>query len=101
MGKAAHRLPEADRLYGNARIAYHAARQLDPRANDWFREAEGAPLTDAQHAWRVRAALRAGSWPDVAAAIDAMPATQAQEPAWRYWKARALAAARAAARTRT
>ena len=86
-------LSAADRLYGNARIAYHAARQLDPRANDWYREAEGAPLTEAQHAWRVRAALRAGSWPDVAAAIGAMPAAQAQDPAWRYWKARSLAAA--------
>lgn len=84
------RFSDADRLYGNARVAYHAARQLDPRANDWYREAEGAPLDDGQRAWRVRAALRAGSWPDVAAAIDAMPAAQAQEPAWRYWSARAL-----------
>ncbi len=87
------RLPEADRVYGNARIAYHAARQLDPRANEWYREAEGAPLSDAQRAWRARAALRAGSWPDVAAAIDAMPIAQAKEPAWQYWKARSLAAA--------
>ena len=28
-----------------------------PAANAWYREAEGAPLTDAQRAWRVRAAL--------------------------------------------
>ena len=90
--KQRERLPEADRLYGNARIAYHAARQLHPRANDWYREAAGAPLNDAQHAWRVRAALRAGAWSDVEAAIAAMPRAQAQEPAWRYWKARALAA---------
>ena len=86
-------LPEADRKFGNARVAYHAARQLDPRANNWFREADGAALNETVAPWRVRAALRAGSWPDVAAAIDAMPASQAQEPAWRYWKARALAAA--------
>jgi soluble lytic murein transglycosylase len=90
--KQRERLPVADRLYGNARIAYHAARQLQPRANDWYREAVGAPLNDAQHAWRVRAALRAGAWSDVGAAIAAMPESQAQEPAWRYWKARALAA---------
>ncbi len=87
------RLPEADRLYGNARIAYHAARQLDPRASEWYREADGAVLSDVQHAWRVRAALRAGTWTEVSSAIDAMPAAQAQEPAWRYWKARSLAAA--------
>jgi soluble lytic murein transglycosylase len=87
------RLPDGDRLFGNARIAYHAARQLNPLANDWFREAGGAPLSDPQHAWRARAALRAGAWPDVDAAIAAMPPALAQEPAWRYWKARALAAA--------
>jgi soluble lytic murein transglycosylase len=91
--KQRERLPEADRRYGNARIAYHAARQLLPQANAWYREAAGAPLTDAQHAWRVRAALRAGAWSDVESAIAAMPPALAQEPAWRYWKARALAAA--------
>jgi soluble lytic murein transglycosylase len=90
--KQRERLPVDDRLYGNARFAYHAARQLHPRANDWYREAVGAPLNDAQHAWRVRAALRAGAWSDVDAAIAAMPESQAQEPAWRYWKARALVA---------
>ena len=83
----------ADQLYGNLLIAYHAARELVPEANAWYREAEGAPLSEAQHAWRVRAALRAGAWADVAAAIDAMSPEQAQRPAWRYWKARALAAA--------
>jgi soluble lytic murein transglycosylase len=90
--KQRDRLPDPDRLYGNARIAYHAARQLLPQANDWYREAAGTPFSDAQHAWRVRAALRAGAWTDVESAIAAMPATLSQEPAWRYWKARALAA---------
>jgi soluble lytic murein transglycosylase len=85
-------LPPADRLYGNARIAYHAARQLLPQANAWYAEAAGAPLSEAQHQWRVRAALRVGAWSDVLTAVDAMPAAMAQEPAWRYWRARALAA---------
>jgi len=85
-------VPEADRLYGNGRIAFHAARQHVPDANLWYREAAGAPLSDEQHAWRVRAALRAQDMGDVAAAIDAMPATLAQDPAWRYWRARAHAA---------
>jgi soluble lytic murein transglycosylase len=40
----------------------------------------------------VRAALRAGSWADVLAAIAAMAPAQSQEPAWRYWRARALVA---------
>ena len=54
------RLTEPERLYGNARIAYHASRQLNPRALEWYREAEGAALSEAQRAWRIRAALRAG-----------------------------------------
>lgn len=86
------RLPDADRLYGNGRIAYHAARQLVPYANAWFREARDTPLTDTQHAWRVRAALRVAAWEDVLAAIQGMPASLAEDPAWRYWKARALVA---------
>ncbi len=87
------RLPPADRLYGNARIAFHAARQLNPQALDWYREADGAVLSETQRGWRVRAALRAGAWPDVLATIDGMPQAEAQDSAWRYWKARALAAA--------
>ena len=85
-------LPEADRLYGNARIAFHAARQLHPLAAAWYREAGNVALSDAPRAWRVRAALRAGAWPDVLAAIEAMPPSEAQDSAWRYWKARALSA---------
>jgi soluble lytic murein transglycosylase len=84
---------DAERRYGNGRIAFYAARQLAPQANDWFREADGAVLNEAQHTWRVRAALRAGSWPSVLTAVDAMPPALAQESPWRYWKARALAAA--------
>jgi len=87
------RLYPAERLYGNLLVAYNAARQLLPQANAWFHEAEGAPFTEAQHAWQVRAALRVGAWADVSAAIDAMSAVQAQDSAWRYWKARALTAA--------
>jgi soluble lytic murein transglycosylase len=87
------RFPVADRLYGNLLVAYLAARQLNPAANEWYREAEGARQNAEQRAWRVRAALRARQWSDVARAIDAMPDDQALDPAWRYWKARALAAA--------
>ncbi len=91
-GRWRARLPEADRVYGNLLVAYNAARQLSPDANTWYRDTDGAALTEPQHAWRARAALRAGAWADVARAIDAMPPGEAQEPAWRYWKARALAA---------
>jgi soluble lytic murein transglycosylase len=88
--KVRDRLPEADRKYGNARLAYHAARQLHPSANEWFREAGDAKLAGDVQAWRVRAALRALAWDDVLAGIDAMPEPQRQEASWRYWRARAL-----------
>ncbi|MEO8536337.1 MAG: transglycosylase SLT domain-containing protein [Betaproteobacteria bacterium] len=84
--------PASDRAYGDLRIAYHAARQLNPSAHLWFRDVGHATLTADEHAWRIRAALRAAAWTDVANAIDALPATDQQEPMWRYWRARALAA---------
>ncbi|HEX4884946.1 MAG TPA: transglycosylase SLT domain-containing protein, partial [Casimicrobiaceae bacterium] len=89
--KVRAQLVDADRRYGDGRLAFHAARQHVPEAYLWFREAGGAALNDEQHAWRVRAALRAGSWDDVRTAIDEMPPALAADPAWRYWKARALA----------
>jgi soluble lytic murein transglycosylase len=90
--KSRDRLPEGERRYGNGRLAFHAARQLHPSANDWFREAGDAVTSTEAQAWRVRAALRALAWDDVIAAIDAMPAPQRDESAWRYWRARALIA---------
>lgn len=86
------KLPEADRRYGNARLAYHAARQLNPAANDYFREAGDVRLAADAQAWRARAALRAQSWDDVLVAIDGMAPAQQQEAAWRYWRGRALLA---------
>ena len=86
------KLPDVERNYGNARLAYHSARQLNPSANEWFREAGDLPLSMEVQAWRARAALRAVAWIDVQAAIDAMGASQRQESAWRYWRGRALAA---------
>ena len=90
--KQRKRLSDADRNYGNARIAFHAARQQNPLAAEWFRETGNARLSEAQRAWRVRAALRAGAWPDVLTAIEAMPPSEQEDSAWRYWKARALSA---------
>jgi soluble lytic murein transglycosylase len=86
------RLPGPDRLYGNLLVAYRAALQLLPPANEWYREAEGAPMSETMRAWQVRAALRAGAWNEVLQAIDAMSEAEAGDAAWRYWKARALAA---------
>jgi len=87
------RLSAPERAWGNARLAYHASRQLVPWANDAWREALPDAMTADMHAWRVRAALRARAWRDVGAAVDAMPRAQAEEPAWRFWRARASMAA--------
>lgn len=85
---------------GNGAIAYAAARRLAPDALAWYREAKSAKLSDAQLAWKVRAALREQAWDDVLAAVAAMSKTQQQESAWQYWKARGLAARGQAAEAR-
>ena len=54
-----------------------------------------ADLTDDMLAWKVRAALRASSqpkWREVLSATNAMSADVKNEPAWIYWRARALLA---------
>jgi soluble lytic murein transglycosylase len=79
---------DAERSYVWGLIAYQGAQRLDTDALRWY--AQAGTLTDAQLAWKARAALRAKSWADVLAAIDAMSAKESQDPAWRYWKARAL-----------
>jgi len=61
----------------------------------YARVTKDADLTDDMLAWKARAALRAGSkpaWPSVAQAINAMSEDGRKEPAWAYWKARALLA---------
>jgi len=73
-------------------IAVRAALRREPAAPGLLKSIP-AHLADADvHAWRTRDALRRADWPDVLAAIDAMPADMAGEEAWRYWRGRALAA---------
>src|SRR5205085_3423771 len=54
-----------------------------------YEAAGDAALAEAQAAWKARAALRAGNWKAVLAAIQAFAPEEAREPAWRYWRARA------------
>jgi soluble lytic murein transglycosylase len=81
--------PLEERHYGWGQIGLAAARRLDPRALEWFKEAER--LTDRQLYWKARIGLRAGDWRSVQEAIDAMSGTDRNSPVWRYWMARALA----------
>ncbi|HSN19091.1 MAG TPA: transglycosylase SLT domain-containing protein [Usitatibacter sp.] len=80
----------ADAGYAWGQLAWQAALDLEPRALEWYAKAGSEPLTDSQVAWKARAALRAGDWKAVLAAIDALSPALAREPTWRYWKARAL-----------
>jgi soluble lytic murein transglycosylase len=82
-------LSPPDARYAFGRIALRAARAHHPNALEWFRAA-GTELTDEQLGWKLRSALRRGIWADVLAAVGAMSNKAANEPAWRFWKARAL-----------
>lgn len=77
-------------------IGRQAAMDFDSKAVAYFESVGNAQgLSDDLLAWMVRAALRAEGtprWSMVESAIEAMtPATQ-KDPAWVYWRARALIA---------
>ncbi len=59
-------------------------------------ELRSAGWSDDTLAWGVRASLRnlppVQRWPQVLQLVDAMSADQQRDPAWAYWRARALAA---------
>ncbi|WP_261216577.1 lytic transglycosylase domain-containing protein [Variovorax sp. CY25R-8] len=72
-------------------IGRQSAIKLWPQAVGYFGNVtKNADLSDDMLGWRVRAALRAGQWKDVAPAINAMSESSQQDPTWTYWKARAL-----------
>lgn len=88
--KMSSRFTDEERGYVWGMLGYFGAMRHDPAALDWYARASG--MSDLQLGWKVRAALRAKRWSEVQAAIDAMTPKEAEDPAWRYWKARALRA---------
>ena len=82
--------PQNEQRYFYSWLGYEAARKQDIRALNWYVQAGRQPLTEQQLAWRVRAALRLQNWHEVLNGIQLMDAAQQADPAWRYWKARAL-----------
>ena len=86
----ASRLGTEDARYAWGRIAWQGALGHDPRALRWYALAGDTALGDAQVAWKARAAMRAGDWKTLLAAIQALPPEDARESTWRYWRARAL-----------
>jgi soluble lytic murein transglycosylase len=90
--KLGTRLPAEDKAHGWGLVATAAARRHMPEALAWFDMASDAPLETAQLAWAARAALRAGDWQRLLEWSDRMDAEERDRPAWRYWRARAMAA---------
>lgn len=71
-------------------IALGMARQRHPDAVSWLtRVAQQQNDKDVRH-WRVRAALWQLDWPEVLAAVDALPPEESTQEEWQYWRARAL-----------
>lgn len=90
--RALQQLTPPEQALGWAQIALQASLKLAPDAVDYWRKANGAPLSTEGHQWKVRAALRAGDWKLVQSGIDAMPPALHGDPAWIYWRGRALKA---------
>lgn len=83
------RFSPEERGYVYAQLGWQGAIHHAPEAVAWYKAAEDAPLTDEQRAWKARAALRAGDWKLLRAAVEAMPVEQASRPEWVYWLGRA------------
>ncbi|MBL8336694.1 MAG: lytic transglycosylase domain-containing protein, partial [Rhodoferax sp.] len=73
-------------------IGKRAAQRLSDAALGWFENGQDKFMHEDHLAWKARAALRAGQWPLVLEAIGAMPEAARRDPAWTYWRARALLA---------
>jgi soluble lytic murein transglycosylase len=85
-------------------VARQTALRLQPEAADRYLRAEkfatraetDLGLAEETLAWRARAALRADDgrprWQEVMRAIEGMSVSEQRDPAWVYWKARALQA---------
>ena len=88
------RLPEAELGWVWGQLAFRAALNLGSKADQWYRLAGTSRLSDVNHPWRVRMALRQPKidWQWVQTAIDRMPPMMQQDADWQYWRARALAA---------
>jgi soluble lytic murein transglycosylase len=79
-----------DRLRRAAALG--AAYDRDPRALAAFDDLPAAVVDGPVQEWRVRAALWNRDYGRVLAWIDLMSPSLAEQPRWRYWRARAIAA---------
>ncbi|GGC08858.1 lytic transglycosylase domain-containing protein [Pseudoduganella buxea] len=86
--KALPKLTPQEQAIGWANIALPASYAVAPETSEYWRRANGAPLSIDQHQWRTRYALRDGNWALVRDYIAAMPAPLRADPTWVYWQAR-------------
>jgi soluble lytic murein transglycosylase len=77
-------------------VGKQSALKLSDQAGGYFAKAENQYLNDDLLGWKARAALRATEpakgWPVLLAAVNAMGDEGRKDPAFVYWKARALKA---------
>lgn len=90
----ADKLPKQNLQWLYGQMALLAVINLDSRAYAWYRETAGIRLSENNHAWRVRSALRQPKidWAWIGQSIDQMGVLQRNDPTWTYWRARSLAA---------
>ena len=86
--------PDAFGYFSHA-FALQQKNASKPNRSDQAEKPEPGLWSDDTCAWAVRAALRstapaAERWALVATAVDAMSPIEQKEPAWVYWKARAM-----------
>ena len=86
-------LSAEERNWTWAVIGKQAAQRLQDNAAQYFAKVQQPQdLNDDLLIWKIRAALRAGQWSQVLAATSALSPESQKDPAWVYWRARALMA---------
>jgi len=74
-------------------IGKQAAQKLQDNASEYFAKVhKDSDLNDDLLSWKIRAALRSGQWRQVLSATEALSPEAKQDPAWTYWRARAMLA---------
>ncbi|SHN68292.1 soluble lytic murein transglycosylase [Duganella sacchari] len=92
LNKATPKMTAQEQQQAWAAIALQSSYTLAPETSDYWKRANGAPLSIDQMQWKTRIALRSGDWRQVENTIRAMPSALRNEPTWVYWLGRALMA---------
>ena len=86
-------LSPEERHWTWAVIGKQAAQKLQVNASGYFAKVQkDSDLNDDLLIWKVRASLRQNQWRQVLTATQAMSPESQKDPAWVYWRARALMA---------